>query len=77
MEEMMSYIFGTMHNCEAAVGGIYRVLKKQKRFNTRMTAFAIGVVVFAAVADGHRKWQDEKIEKLEKEIRDLRDSKGE
>lgn len=74
MDEMMNYIFTNIASTERTLDFIAKKLKQQVKVNRRMMIFAGVAALYVAVAEGHRKWQDEKIEKLCKEVDKLKEN---
>lgn len=77
MEKMISYVFGSMEIHERAIGGIVDTLKKQEAFNKRVALFAMATTACVLVMDIQRKENTKKIEKLTKEVEELKTVKGE
>lgn len=76
MAEMVNYIFGSLQASEGAVKIIKKTLQRQARFNKTVAAFAIVATAYAITMELCVLEQDKKIEKLSKEIKELKHVKG-
>lgn len=73
MNEMVSYIFGTLANTEARVKYIYKILRLQRTFNNRVALFAVVVTVNMIATNQILKAHNEEIKKLNDEIEKLKE----
>ena len=76
MNEMIGYIFGSLHNSEDAIKHINKALKSQAKLNKYFAIMAIMSTGYMYICDYERKKQNRKIEALSKEIEELK-MKGE
>ncbi len=76
MDEMFSYIFGTLHYTEKSVNDIKKILTNQARFNRGVAAFALVCAGYAVAMNAYAKEQDKKYEKLNEEVEELKRTKG-
>ena len=76
MDEMFSYIFGTLHYTEKSVNIIKKILTNQARFNRRVAAFALLCAAYTMAMEARIKEQDKKYEKLNKEVEEMKRTKG-
>lgn len=76
MYEMMGYIFGSLKSYEDSVKYIKRTLRAQKAVNQGVALFAWATVAHMILELHHDRKQDEKIEKLSNEIKELKRMKG-
>ena len=77
MEGMISYIFGALRNSEKSVRDILNTLNKQKRLNQTFVIFSLTAIVYLYMADIYRYGQEKRIDELEREIEELKHTKGE
>lgn len=77
MNDMVKYIFGSLQNSEMAISKINHALIKQAKINRRMS-MALGITVGYMIAlDISITNQNKQIEKLNKEIEELKHMKEE
>lgn len=77
MNNMIGYIFGSLHSSEKAISGIIKCLKSQSRVNKAFVLCSvIGAVNIVVLVDKCEQ-QQKAIEKLAKEIEELKEAKGE
>lgn len=76
MAEMLSYIFGSLQASEDAVRVAKRELRRQRKFNKTVAVFALVSTAYAITMELCVLEQDKKIEKLSKEIKELKHVKG-
>lgn len=74
MENMMIYIFGKLQYADDAFDSIAKVIKKQKRINSRNVILIAWFTVFAVLTSEKIKDQEYRIEKLEKKVDKLEDT---
>lgn len=77
MCEMMRYIFGGLQSSEVAVKRIQRILQKQQKFNRHAVLCTCVMVACIVLTELDRQEQNRKIEKLSKDIEELKRSEGE
>ena len=77
MNEMMNYIFSSLRNSEKAVTVVQKTLRKQARFNKNMAIYALAMTMCAIWLEMNRQEQNERIERLEKEVKKLKRDVGE
>lgn len=77
MCEVFGYIFGSLRSSERAVQSIQRTLKHQRSFNRNVAVLAIAMTAYMVTNEIDRKKQNEKIEKLSNEVKELRRPEGE
>lgn len=70
MVETFDHIFGQLDKLDYAIA-------KQKRINHKFVIFAVAMTVYVFVEGHLRRDQEEKIEKLTYEIKELKHVKGE
>lgn len=70
MVETFDHIFGQLDKLDYAIA-------KEKRINNTFVIFAVVMTTYAFVEDHLRRDQEEKIEKLTYEIKELKHVKGE
>lgn len=76
MNEMLCYIFSNLKSSEYALKGIGKILSSQAKFNKAVTLFAIVATLNVVVTEAELKRQKRKIDKMSKEIEELRHVKG-
>lgn len=77
MNEMMSYIFGTLQKNEAALTNVAKALKAQSKFNKNLTIFVLAGTVYVYVSERRRKEQEKKIKQLREELDKLMNKEAE
>lgn len=77
MNEAVGYIFTHLRGTEKIIGSVLKNLKLQKTFNSRVCAFAVATSAFTVVAAKQMIEQEKKIKKIEKELEELKQTKGE
>ena len=77
MDEMISYIFGSLKSSEASIKNINNALKHQKRVNGNFVCLAIAGIFYISAQAVVIKKHDDEIRRLQKEIKGLKDEKGE
>ena len=70
MEKMVSYVFGNIENHEKAIGVIAKTLSNQFKFNKTVAFFAVTTTACLYLTN-------KKIDKLTKEVEELKKTKGE
>lgn len=70
MEEMLSYVFGTIRSNDASIQTIKRDMKQQSKINTRV-AFLICGLAYTMLKN--KKKQDAKMEVLAKKICEMQE----
>lgn len=73
MGEMVSYIFRTLGNTDAAVQNIRKNLKLQGKFNRRVALFAALTAAYVVVNEQTIRKQNNEIKKLKDEIAKLKE----
>ncbi len=76
MDKMINYIFSTLHDSENTVKFMKKQLQLQSRFNRKFTNFTLIITAYVIVSEIHNYERDRKIEKLSKEIEELKRMKG-
>lgn len=77
MNEMMSYIFGTLQKNEAALISVGKALKSQARFNSNLTVLVLAGAVYVYVSERRHNEQEKKIRKLRRDLDDIMAEKTE
>lgn len=77
MNEMMKYIYGTLHDSERAICLISKNLKNQRTINNCLVLFMVLSAVKNTLDDIRYREQQERIEALEKRLEEQIQSKGE
>lgn len=77
MENTFNYIFGNLMVNNNAIKQIAKCLKTQSRFNMCMVTFTVFATLGAMSLNAQINEQEEKINKLTKEIEELKETKGE
>lgn len=77
MFETMDYIFDKTWKHEYALGYINKTLKKQSKLNRRILTLALTITVYAVLSEMNSLEQKKRIEKLSKEIEELKRPEGE
>lgn len=77
MNGMIDYIFNSLKTSDKAIANINKTLSVQNRLNNAVTIFVIATLVNVAVIKNRIREQDEQINKLTKEIEELKPEKGE
>ena len=65
MNEMMSYIFGSLRKSDEAFTAIAKTLRSQMKFNKNVALFAVATAVCVCV-------NERRCTKLEKQVKELR-----
>ena len=76
MNDMIGYIFGSLHNSEEAIKLINKALKSQAKLNRQLITITAVTTLYMYMSEYERKKQNKKIEALSKEIEELK-MKGE
>lgn len=74
---MMDYILSNLSYTDMALKSINKVLRSQQKINHHISAFMIITSVYVCFDTIQRLEQYKKIEKLSKEIEELKQSEGE
>lgn len=77
MCEIMNYIFRSLHNSDRRLDVISRAIGKQQKFNNCVAFFSVLVTMNFLIDEIKRQEQSAKIKKLESEIEELKQNKGE
>jgi cell division protein FtsL len=77
MVERINYIFGSLQIPSDTVKNIRKIFRHQARFNRTLTAFALTMTIYALMVEIHNHEQNNKIEELNKEIKELKRTRGE
>ena len=77
MEKMISYICGDIHMLKNDMGVVAKILKNQNTINKCVSVVAVLTSLYMLCDVYKDKQYDEKIEKLTKEVEELKKSKGE
>ena len=75
--ETLNYIFGSLRSKDVAIEHIAKCLKTQNAINKRFAAFALVTAAHAVVVAAYIHEQDKRIDELNKEIKEPKESKGE
>ena len=73
MDEMISYIFGSMKTYDHALVKIHRVLKYQNKINRRFALCSMLTGVGFILVGAHIQMQNETIEQLRKEMKKMQE----
>lgn len=76
MCEMIGYIFGSLKSSEDAVRNIRKALKTQKVVNQGIAIFAWSTIAYMLLELHYDQQQNDKIEKLSNEVKELKRMKG-
>lgn len=76
MYEMIGYIFGSLKSSEDSIKNIKRAIRAQRAVNQGIAIFAWSAVAYMLVELHHDQKQNEKIEKLSQEVKELKRMKG-
>lgn len=76
MDEIIRYIFGSLRYSETALRVMSKTLKKQRSFNRSVAWFAIIVTAENIVREMQIRNMYSKIEALQKEIKELKNTEG-
>lgn len=76
MCEMIGYILGSLKSSEDTVRNIRKALKAQKTVNQRIAIFTWGTVAYMLLELHYDQQQNNKIEKLSNEVKELKRMKG-
>ena len=81
MEKMIGYIFGSLKNNDDAIKEIGKHLRKQSRLNSQFAICGLATTVWLYLVDkrliGEKKNLEQRLEKMEAEIKELKTLKGE
>lgn len=77
MEKMIGYIFGNIELHDKAIVAIAQALKSQSKINKTTKAFMLATTAYIVVSDMQRREDQKKIDALTKEIKELKEVKGE
>lgn len=77
MEKMISYIFGNIELHDKAIGNIVKNLNAQAGFNKSVKTLAVVSTAWMVLASVRIRENQEKIERLTKEVEELKATKGE
>lgn len=69
---VMDYIFGSIEASEHSIRNINRALVKQRNFNRQLTLLIYMGAISALLSEINRREQEKKINKLSKEIEELK-----
>ncbi len=69
---VMDYIFGSIEASERSIQNINHTLVKQRNFNRQLTLLVYMGVISALLSEVNRREQEKKINKLCKEIEELK-----
>lgn len=76
MNEMIGYIFGSLHASEIEIKSIKKILRNQAKANNRFAFYILLTAICMTVAEIHNQEQNKKIEELSEEIKELKNVKG-
>lgn len=76
MDDMLSYVFGSLQTSEKTIRSIKYVLRNQAKLNRTLTAFALILTAHTIIMEIHSREQSKKVKKLSKEIKELQSTKG-
>lgn len=77
MEKMASYMLGAMSAMSSSINNINNALTKQAKLNSKIKWFMVTTTIYIWTSDKLHKLHDRKIAELEKEIKELKEAKGE
>lgn len=81
MEKMIGYIFGSLKNADDAINEINKYLRQQSKMNKRLVLCSLATVGWLYLVDkrlvGEKIELEQRLEKMEDEIKDLKTAKGE
>ena len=77
MEKMASYMFGAMDAMTSSINNINNTLAKQAKLNSKFTWFMVTTSIYIWLNNNPNKLQNRRIAELEKEIKELKEAKGE
>lgn len=73
LNEMLTYLIASAKNTDAALGRVFKAMKKQTRFNRRIVLLAIAGGVYAAWSENQRQEQENKITELTRKVEELQE----
>lgn len=76
MYEMMGYVLGSLKSSEDSVKCIKRTLRAQRSINQGIALLAWATVAHMILELHHDRKQNDKIEKLSNEVKELKRMKG-
>lgn len=74
---MNKWICIDLYLVEKAVNKIQKVVTKQDKFNNKVALFAVAFAVTSVISDIQYREQANRIDKLEKEVKELKEQRGE
>ena len=77
MNELVEHIFGSLNNSERTINDIQKCLAKQARYNLSMSKLIVITQLYIALGAYCLYAQGNKIRVLSKEIKELRQERGE
>ena len=76
MDEMIRYIFGSLHCSETAMSVFAKTLRKQRSFNRSIVMVATVMTVHMLIQDLEIRSMRDEIGNLKNEIKELRKTEG-
>lgn len=77
MNEMVAYIFASLRSSENSIKIIKRSLRNQMRINRGVAMFSLTMAIYVILSEINNLEQNRKIEKLSKELEELKRLEGE
>lgn len=73
LNEMLTYLIASAKNTDAALGRVFKALKKQTRFNRRISLLAAAGSVYVVWSEHQRQEQESKITELTRKVEELQE----
>lgn len=77
MDKMATYMFGALDTMGCAINNINNTLAKQAKINSKFKWFMVTTSLYIWMNEKAYRMQQRKITDLEKEIKELKETKGE
>lgn len=72
MDNMIGYIFGSLRLSEEGLESVRKTLRRQAKLNRKFVIFGLTMGLYASLVHLNIKAQNEKIEKMEAELKELK-----
>lgn len=76
MDKTLGYIFGSLQLSEAAIAGIVKDLKKQRRLNQLLALLAVLGGVYIYTSESQREKDKVKLDILTRKVEEMNNAKG-
>lgn len=77
MDEVLSYVFKEMQDSRAELMNVKKLLNRKLSSNRKLMALTLIAIAYTTIVGYNCREQYEKIEKLNREVKELRREKGE